>query len=289
MAKKIDKTEENSIQKEININEIKAELVDYMKREIDIEIDDAVKEKERKYIRAKSRKIFMLEIIIFLLILIMIGAVIYLYKDRYFDKYFNHGNNEVVEKENNDISKNVEIEAEEEKEKIEKEEKPSLEELKKKYDNILGNIKITNKNKYLENFYNNKYSDELKLSMATALIEDSKLKEDGSYIIRREDIEMSYKKLFTSEINLVPFEYNGVSFNYIKSLQTYIGTGNIEESREITKEIIKIEESENIIKVTTKEYYLVNDNKVNPVTDKLNEEEKVYEFKNVEGNYLINE
>ena len=284
MAKKANKNELAISQNDININDLKAELVEYMKKEIDIEIDDVVKEKERKYIRAKSRKIFWLEIIILLLILIIIGGVIFLYKDHYFDKYFNVTNNEIVKKENKeDTTKEVETQEEP------KEEKPTLDELKKKYETILDNINITDKNSYLRDFYKNNYTDELKLSMSASLIEDDNLKEDGTFIIKRETIESNYKKLFSSTINLVSFDYNGVHFNYIKSLDTFIGSGNLEESNIITKDITNIEENEDVIKITTKEYYMKDDKIFNPLTNKEKEEEKIYEFKLVDDKYLINE
>ena len=288
MAKKANKNELAISQNDININDLKAELVEYMKKEIDIEIDDVVKEKERKYIRAKSRKIFWLEIIIFLLILIIIGGIVFLYKDHYFDKYFNVANNVIV-KDDNKEDTTKEVEPQEEPKEEPKEEKPTLEELKKKYENILDNINITDKNSYLRDFYKNNYTDELKLSMSASLIEEDNLKEDESFIIKRETIESNYKKLFSSNINIVSFDYNGVHFNYIKSLDTFIGSGNLEESNKITKDITSIEENEDIIKITTKEYYTKDDKKYNPLTNKEKEEEKVYEFKLVEGKYLINE
>ena len=274
----------------IDVSQIKADLIDYVKNQVNVEVDNQIKEKEKKYIKSKNRKIFFLEILIFLLIAIIIGGVIFLYNDHYFDKYRKNYTPEECQKEieKNCGSKKEENNKEEKEDIKEEEQKPTLEELIVKYDGILNNIKITNKNIYLEDYYKDKYTDELKLSMVTDLIDLKDVIDEDSVIIEDENINKLSKEIFAKELNLVTYNYNGVELHYYKKLGKFVSSNLIEEGSVIKRNIIEIEEKENSVLITTEEYYEEDNKEMNPLTKEEGKEKKTYEFILKDDKYILN-
>ena len=275
---------------EIDVNKIKADLIDYVKSQVDVEVDNKIKEKEKKYIKSRNRKIVFLEILIFLLVAIIIGSLIFLYNDHYFDKYRKNYTPEECQKEiakncNNQKDNNENIKDEDSKEEIEK---PTLEELIAKYEGILDNIKITNKSNYLEDFYKERYTDELKLSMVTDLIDLKEVIDDESIIIESEMISELSKTLFAKELNLVTYKYNNVELHYYKKLEKFVAADIAEEGATIKRNIIEIEEKDNKVLITTEEYYEENGKEMNPLTNIEGKEKKTYEFILKDEKYILN-
>ena len=287
MANKKEDKNEQVITPKIDTSQIKAELIEFIKNQASIEVDNQVLEKEKKYIRSKNRKIVFLEITIFFLIAIIIGSFIFLYNDHYFDKFRKNYSPDECQKlvdEKCSIKKDNENNEEEPKE----EPKPTLEELIAKYNGIFDNIKITTKNNYLVDFYGEKYTDELKLSMVTDLINLNDVVDADSVIIDSEKINDMSKKLFANDLNLVTYYYNNVELHYYKKLDKFVAADTIVEGTIIKRDIVGIEERENSVFITTEEYYEEDGLALSPLTNTEGKEKKTYEFILKNEKYILN-
>ena len=134
--KKVKKEEKRDISSEINIDEIKSEIVDYARKSVDNKIDELVRKTDKRIISIKNRSIFKRNIVI-LVLLCLCGFLTYsLYEEGYFDKYFNKKGNTVLVEEPKE---------EEPKEEPKETEETKLDKLKKEYANLLDNIIILKK------------------------------------------------------------------------------------------------------------------------------------------------
>jgi len=151
MATKKAKTEEKKTIPEKEMKAIKKELVEYAQNKLDSNIEELVKDVDKKVIKEKNKVIRKKNFIILLLIILSGYCIYILYTIGAFDKYFNH-TNEVKE----------EVAVVEDKKELTEEEK--LQKQKDRYGYLLDSINIYSNSSYLENYYNGDFNDKLKLS-----------------------------------------------------------------------------------------------------------------------------
>ena len=245
--KKIEETNKEELKEDINKN-LKEELLEELNIEIDNKIKIAVNNEldktNKKIIKSKNRKLFFKNIIIIIL-LVLIVYLLYLLKTvHYFDKYF-ISDNVVVEKETSKEETN------EKKEEPVKENKPSLNELKEKYASLLNNIYLNESSKYINVFYEGNLTNEIKQYFVINSLKELPIEEDYN-IIDNNSFKKEYEKLFDDEYVPINFEYNDNLIRYISKLEAYLSDKLITKNNtSIVKEIIKITESDNEIKITT--------------------------------------
>jgi hypothetical protein len=259
-TKKVKKEEKRDISSEINIDEIKIEIVDYAKKSVDSKIDELVRKADRRLISAKNRSIFRRNIIILILLCLSLFLTYLLYNEGYFDKFFNHNNNDIVV----DVPKD-ETPVPEPKES----EETKLDKLKKEYANLLDNIIISEDNNYLVDLYNGKLTNKLKLSIAIANISKDKVTQDEDvYTITEEDIKNEYGKLFNIEkYKASSFELDSMEVKYLKAGSMYLFYEPIDVESHIRREITGINVKDNTVKITVYEGYIV-DNILYNITSK---------------------
>lgn len=260
-TKKVKKEEKRDISSEINIDEIKSEIVDYARKSVDSKIDELVRKADRRLINSKNRSIFRRNIIILILLCLSLFLTYLLYNEGYFDKYFNHKKDDV---------KVVEVPKEEDKKDIPKEtEETKLDKLKKEYANLLDNIIISEDNNYLVDLYNGKLTNKLKLSIAIANISKDKVTQDEDvYTITEEDIKNEYGKLFNIEkYKASSFELDNMEVKYLKAGSMYLFYEPIDVESHIRREITGINVKDNTVKITVYEGYIV-DNILYNITSK---------------------
>lgn len=262
----------------IDIIEIKNDLVKYIDSELDKKIDSTFNQKIRKefieeidnsnrrLIREKNKRNLIKNIIIVILILIICYLINLLYKADYFDKYFIKDNNQIIQNNNNisDISN--------------KEEniKPTLEELKEEYGNLLDNIIISKDSAYINDFYQGDLNENLKKYLALNLMNFEKIEIEEDYnVIESKTLEIAYKKLFESKFTNSAFEYNGIKIRYISKLDSYL-TDNIltKSENNILSEITEINVDDKKVYITTVEGIIEDECLYNILT---NEEVEYYD------------
>ena len=259
-TKKVKKEEKRDISSEINIDEVKTEIVEYAKKSVDNKIDDLVKKADRRLISAKNRSIFRRNIIILILLCLSLFLTYLLYNEGYFDKFFNHNNNDIVV----DVPKD-ETPVPEPKES----EESKLDKLKREYSYLLDNIIISEDNNYLVDLYNGKLTNKLKLSIAIANISKDKVTQDEDvYTITEEDIKNEYGKLFNIEkYKASSFELDSMEVKYLKAGSMYLFYEPIDVESHIRREITGINVKDNTVKITVYEGYIV-DNILYNITSK---------------------
>ena len=246
------------IDKMIDVDEIKEDLEKYVDDKINKVFIDELDKTNRKLLREKSKKIFVKNIVIIILLLI-IGFLVYLlYSNNYFDKLLNKNSNQIEEK--SDVKKESEEKNEkvDEKEKIAKE--PTLDELKKEYASLLDNYIIHEKSSYLHDFYTGKLTDDLKNYLTLNSINfDSLSKEDDYEIIQNDTFKLAYEKLFDDNYSPKTFDYNDNTIRYVNAMSSYITEKllNKEESN-IKREIKNIKVSDDKIIITTIEGIVID-------------------------------
>ena len=253
----------------VDLSSIKEELTTYIDKEIKANFNDEVKKVYNKLLRDKSRKVFIRDIII-LILLAIIGLLLYtLYDFGYFDKYFNNNNNETVVV-NNNIDKENEIIIDEPK-------GPTLEELKNEYSYLLLNVKINEKSNYAKDFYSGNLTDEVKNYIALYNINFSELVVDEDCNIIEDGIfKTAYNKVFNGEYTKVSFDFNGNKVKYINKLESFITTSVLENTASnIQREIIDIKVDNDNVSITTVEGIVDNGKLYNIVTGS-----EVKKFKN---------
>ena len=243
------KIEENIETKSIDTikEELKEELFEEVDNHIKISINKELEKTNKKIIRNKNRKIIIRDIIIVVLLALCIYLLYLLKNNHYFDKYF------INDKEKIEITENN-IEKEENKEiEVEVEKQPSLDELKEKYGYLLNNIYLNEKSSYIDNFYNNKLTNEIKHYFIINYLNKNNLKAEDNYnIISSIDIKEAYEKLFADTYEPISFDYNDNKIRYISKLDSYITDEVITtNSTNIIKEIIDINVKEDKVLITT--------------------------------------
>lgn len=271
MATKKTKKEEIKTIPEKELKEIKKELVEYAQNKLDSNIEELVKDVDKKVIKEKNKTILKKNFIILLLVIIC-GYLIYMmYSIGAFDKYFNHTNEVKTE-----VAVAEDIKEETEEEKLQKQ--------KEKYSYLLDNINIYNNSDYLEDYYNGNLTEELKLSLAFADVDKNKLvSEDTTIVLKSEDLKTSYQDLFgTTPYLNKSFMYNGNRVNYIKISDIYYMEQPILEGTNITREITKIDSKNNIV-ITTIEASVIEGIVYNPKTGEeigtLEDQETISKYK----------
>jgi hypothetical protein len=268
--------------KEVDEKEgLKVELIDYLKSQVDIEVEKAVRKADNKLLRQKSRIIFGKNIIIILLLAVILFGVYYLYKDHYFDKYFTKV--EYVEKEKTTTKVDTSDTKKEE----------EVIDYNKDYGHYLDNYIITENCDYLKDFYKGDLTDELKLYLSVSLMGESSFTiEDKTIVLSADAVKSIYTSLFDLEFMPISFKYNGVSFKYLASQNMFIGEGEkLNQESNIKRDIIKVEEQGSILRLTVLEaivkddvvYNVLNNKKIGKYKNGLKDYQKqvntiVYEF-----------
>ena len=231
VEKKVKKIESKDTENDKIKKEIKSELLDYLKEQVDIETESAIKRLENKVLKMKRYTIIRKNIIIFALISCYILSILFLYNDGYFDKYFekektnnvsdNSSLNDVLEDEDNNVSDN----------KL----------LIEKYSYLLDAYNIYRNNIYLDEFYNGNILYEMMLSIGMFNLDDDSISNnDGFLVVDYSVLESKCKSLFSSDIEPVNFNYLGLDFKYVKNLNVYIAQGTFASSELISRLAIKI-------------------------------------------------
>jgi len=240
----------------IDLEKIKEELTDYVDLKIKKEMNEEIEKANKRVLREKNKKIMFRNVVIIILFLIIIFLLYLLNSVGYFAKFVNKEKmeeNEIVEKqeEKSDDNKKEEIV------------KPTLEELKAKYANLLDYYYVNENSKYLNDFYGGNLSLELKKYMALNEVNFNLLsKEDDYNVIDNTVLKEAWKRIFNDEYQNGTFDYNGSKVRYINSLDAYLTEKILEkEKSNIKKEIISIEEDGEKVIISTVEG-LVIDNKL---------------------------
>ncbi len=238
----------------IDVEGIKVELTDYMKGQVDFYIKQEIDKTNKRIIKIKNKQIFIRNVLI-LLLLAACGYLGYrLYEAGYFNKYLKAETTKIQEEKANSSSKQEEQPKEQE-EIIEN--KPTLEELKKEYAYLLNPIIISGNSNYLEEYYKGELTQELKLSIALANIKQSDIEtEDDMSFVEEDILKKAYENIFKDEYKGASFIYNAEALKYSSARKVYIADGELKIAyNTIQKEIIAIENKENII-ITTIEGYI---------------------------------
>jgi len=287
------KKEDKEIKKEtINVEKIKNEIVEYAIENVNSKIDDLVKKTDRRIISQKNRSIIKRNIIIIILICLSVFLTYLLYNDGYFDKYFNHNFNitEIINVENKD--------------EVDVEDNEKLDELIKKYSYLLNNIIISENSDYLEDYYNGKLSNELKLSIAlTNLDSDKYIKDEDIYIINPNELNNEYSKLFLIDnYKNTSFYLNGIGVKYLKVSDIYFTNEIPNIKNNIKREITNVEVNDDYIIISTIEGLIKNNNLLNIISKNIVKESiedkslknfinelnvLKYTFEKEEGNYIL--
>lgn len=257
-------TKENILLGNNNNENLKNELKKYVDERINKVFVEELDKSNRKLLREKSRKIFIKNIIIILLLLI-IGFLTYLlYTSNYFDHFFNK---------TSEIKENTEVKEEEKKEETQKEEVkeekvPTLTELKSKYGKLLDNYVISEKCAYLIDFYQGNLTSNIKHYFTLNSFDFTSLKkEDDYHIILNDTFKLAYERLFNGDYDSSSFDYNGNSIRYVSMISSYMSTTLLaKEDSLIKREISDIKEKDGEVLITTVEG-LVKDGKLYTVVD----------------------
>ena len=254
--KEIMVSENKKVEETIDVESIKTELNDYMKGQIDYYIKQEIEKTNNRIIKVKNRQIFSRNIII-LLLLAAIGYLGFrLYENGYFNKYFKGEQKEtiIVTKEN---SPQKTEEQPNETPNTSEEQKPTLEDLKKEYGTLLNPIILSGNSNYLEEYYKGDLTEELKLSLALANVnqKDVEIEEEMSFL-EEETLKKAYESLFDTKYEGKSFIYNAEALKYSAARKMYIASGELKiASNTIQKEIVDIQVGENIV-ITTIEGYI---------------------------------
>lgn len=230
----------------IDILDLKNDLVGYIDDELEKKIDSMFNQKIRnefiesinisngKLVKEKNKNIFLKNIIIVVLIVIIFYLIYLLYSANYFDKYFiknNEPNNvsDVDNKNNNNVVDQTDPIS-------------TLEKLKSEYAYLLDSVIISRSSRYIEDYYSGNLSDELKKYLALNQISFDKLEVENDYnVISSSTFSMAYKKLFDGNFENSSFDYNGNRVRYFNKLDSYVTDSLlVKDELIITREIISI-------------------------------------------------
>ena len=269
MAKK--KEEKLIESNDINLDEVKGELRDYVDVQIRIKLKDEIEKSNRKLLKEKNKKIFWKNIIILGLLILVIYLLYLLNSVDYFDKFFlsnNKNTREVNIEEKNEV-------------KEKKDEEPTLDELKSKYSNLLEYVIINEDSEYIDDFYNGNLSKELKKYIVLNFMDLKKWEQEEDYnLIDEEVFKEEYNKMF-DDYSEGSFNFNNNKIRYINKIESYMSTGLIEKKTTgIVREIIDIKVNEDKVSITTIEGLLKDEELFNVVSLK--------EIENYEKDSIVN-
>ena len=292
MAKKntIEK-DKRDITSELNIDEIKKEVVEHAFNSVDNKIEELVRKTDKRIINIKNRSIFKRNIVIIILLCLALFLTYLLYNEGYFDKYFNHSNQVTEES----PQQSVPVEPEDDEEN-------KFETLKKKYSYLLDNINISEDSPYLVDLYNGKLTNKMKLSIAITNVEKEKIEQDEDvYTIKEEDLKEEYAKLFSiDKYKATSFELNYIDIKYLKSGNMYLFYEPLDFVSHIKREIMGIKEKDNEVKITVSEGYIIDNILYNVTTKDVINEKNIsivdnckklnkitYVFEKINDNYIL--
>ena len=185
-----------------------------------------------------------------------------LYTNKYFDHLLSKSDN--LQEEKIDVKKHEE-KKEEIKEKETKKEvkKPTLDELKKEYANLLDGYTVSDKCSYLGDLYKGNLTSDLKKYFTLNSFDFDSLKKEEDYqIISNDTFKLAYEKLFNTDYNAGSFDYNGNSIRYVNMINSYMTASLLKkEETLIQREILDIKLDDNKVLITTVEG-IVKDNKI---------------------------
>lgn len=288
------KEEKRDISSDINIDEIKKEVVEYAFNSVDNKIDELVKKTDKRIINIKNRSIFKRNIIIIILLCLSLFLTYLLYTEGFFNKYFyKPAESQTVLPEHQ----------EEQPEPIpEESEETKFEKLKKQYSYLLDNINVSEDNNYLIDLYNGKLTNKLKLSIALANVDKEKIEQDEDvYSVSENDLKEEYGKLFDVEkYKPVSFDLDDIEIKYLKAGKMYLFYEMIDVESHIKREITGINVKDNIVKITVVEGYIYNDILYNITTKDVINEKNIsiidnckklnkitYVFEKINDNYIL--
>jgi len=248
-AKEVEKKEK------VDLTSIKEELKDYVDLQIKKGFNEELEKSNKRLIREKNKKILFKNIVIIILLALVCFLLFLLYKSKYFNKYFINENTTT-----NNVVEEVETNKSDEKEEI------SLQTLINQYSYLLDNIYISENSEYISDYYNGKFTNEIKSYIALNNLNKEYMTTEEDYNIFSEDkFKEIYEKLFDNFEN-VSFDYNGNKIRYLSMMKSYISNNLINnEGTNIKKEIIDIKVNDNIV-ITTIEG-LILDGKLYRVLD----------------------
>ena len=250
----------------VNLDKIKKELNEYVHKQVDFEVKEVLEKNQKVLLRNKTFVIVRRDIIILLLIFLSLYLGYQLYHTGYFNKYYKEEYREPVD--NNNIPSEVEPKDEEEKES--EVVKPTLDELKEKYSELLNSYHITSSSKYYDDFYGGNYSNNMRLFFALVNVDSKYIEvDDDSTFVDESHIKDKYKELFMDDYEGASFDYVGTSFKYSEGRSVYFANQKVNNSytSDIVREIIEIKEDDEVSIITVEG--LKKDNKVlNPVSKK---------------------
>ena len=291
--KKAIEKDKKDITSELNIDEIKKEVVEHAFNSVDNKIEELVRKTDKRIINIKNRSIFKRNLVIIILLCLSLFLTYLLYNEGYFDKFFNHKEN---------TSETVVTEETKPEEQIEEDEESKLDKLKKEYSHLLDNINISEDSPYLVDLYNGKLTNKMKLSIAITNVEKDKIEQDEDvYTIKEEDLKEEYAKLFNiDKYKATSFELNYIDIKYLKSGNFYLFYEPLDFNTNIRREIMGINVKDNIVKITVSEGYIIDNilynvttkeviNKKNiSIVDNCKKLNKItYVFEKINDNYIL--
>ena len=257
MAKK--KIEDNNLSNEIDLDDVKAELRDYVDVQIRIKMKEELEKSNKKLIKEKNKKIFWRNIVIVILTGLVIFLVYLLNSVDYFDKFFLR---------NNKDTKEVQTEEKQNTEVQEKEE-PTLDELKKEYSYLLDTVSINEESEYVKDYYDGNLTNELKKYLVLNNINFEKITKEEDYNLIDEDFfKEEYLKIF-DDYSEGSFSYNGNKIRYLNKIQAYMSTDILNKvNTNIKREIVGIKVKDKKVYISTIEGLIKDEKLVNIISQK---------------------
>jgi len=229
----------------IDSSSLKEELSIYMKGKIDSEVSDVIERANKKIIKHKNGIIIKRDIFIVILLLVcfFLGYNLYSISNITID---------IKKEEKNTPVKKVVTKKDVEEKKEEKEENTEFDNLVKKYEYLVKMISVNEDSTYLKDFYEGKISDEIRLYISFDNLDSSVVNNDDDTIFVDENVlKEKYEELFDTNYEAMSFEYNDVHFKYLTSKEMYFGAGKLRKNgTAIVKKIVDIKEDDDLV-ITT--------------------------------------
>ena len=250
----------------INIKEYKEQIDKYAKERVEVETSSQTVKTLKKQLSNKKAASAIKSFIILCLLACIGYGVYYLYKDGYFDEKKNGTKCNCKE-----TKCDVKTDTDDNKgDKDPKKEETKKEDLTKKYSYLLDNIIFDLNSNYTRDYYSGNLTNEIKEYLAYKLVdkEDIMTDDDSSYF-ELSDLEAAYATLFNEKLKPTSFKYNNASYSYLESKEMFVASSKPNPDKNITREIISVEKTEDDeIVITTVEGYLDGDKLYNILTNK---------------------
>lgn len=260
------------LEEKIDIDSIREELKQYVDERVNKIFIEELDKANKKIIREKKRKIIWKNIIIILLLLIIVFLLFVMYRNNYFDKFFDR-NTPVEEKEKNEEA----IPNKNENEKKEEVKEPTLDELKREYGDLIDDYYVTESSIYVNDFYNGKLTSEMKMYMVLNSFDFKSIAKEEDYnIIKESTFQMMYEKMFDDEYESKSFNYDDNKVRYVKQMESYMSEEILsKKDYNIIREIKDIKVIDGKVLIVTVEGVLKNHQLFNVLTD-----EEITDYKN---------